>query len=352
MLLSIVLPIYNEAEAIPKLLPAVRRALAPLDVDYELIFVDDGSKDQSRELIEREAELDSRIRLLGFSRNFGHQAAITAGLDFATGDAVVVMDADLQDPPELIPEMLALYHQGFDVVSAQRTERHGETAFKRGTAALFYRSMRWAVDERLQPQVSDFRLFSRAAVLAIRQLREQHRFVRGMVAWLGLREAIIPFRRPARIAGETKYSAWKMARFAWTAISSFSALPLKLSLIFGLLLTALGLAYTGFVIYETLVLHSTVRGWSSLVCLQLLFSGATLTAIGLVGDYVARIYEEIKARPLYIVSETRNLPEDIRIPARATLASSRSPAETARVAACVLRQPIREGVPLGNGSSS
>jgi dolichol-phosphate mannosyltransferase len=330
MLLSIVLPIYNEAEAIPKLLPAVRRALAPLDVDYELIFVDDGSKDQSRELIEREAELDSRIRLLGFSRNFGHQAAITAGLDFATGDAVVVMDADLQDPPELIPEMLALYHQGFDVVSAQRTERHGETAFKRGTAALFYRSMRWAVDERLQPQVSDFRLFSRAAVLAIRQLREQHRFVRGMVAWLGLREAIIPFRRPARIAGETKYSAWKMARFAWTAISSFSALPLKLSLI----------------------LHSTVRGWSSLVCLQLLFSGATLTAIGLVGDYVARIYEEIKARPLYIVSETRNLPEDIRIPARATLASSRSPAETARVAACVLRQPIREGVPLGNGSSS
>ena len=276
-------------------------------------------------LLVEAAVRDPRIKVLGFSRNFGHQAAITAGLDFASGDAVVVMDADLQDPPSLIPEMVALYRQGYDVVSAQRVSREGEGLFKRATAALFYGLMRRAVDARLKPQVGDFRLFSHEAVAMIRGLREQHRFMRGMVAWLGLREAVIPFRRPPRMAGETKYPAWKMARFAWTAISSFSALPLKLSLAAGLALSAFGCAYSVWVLYETFVLGTTVRGWSSLVCLQLLFSGATLMALGVVGDYVARIYEELKGRPLYILSEAFNVPPDAAQPARAMRLGSRFP---------------------------
>jgi dolichol-phosphate mannosyltransferase len=317
MRLSLVIPIYNEEEALTPLLGALRPVLAAMDCDYEIVFVDDGSRDDSRRLLENAAASDPRIKVLGFSRNFGHQAAITAGLDFASGDAVVVMDADLQDPPQLLPEMVARYQQGFDVVSAQRVEREGEGPFKRGSAALFYGLMRRVIDARLQPQVGDFRLFSRAAVIALRGFREQHRFMRGLVAWLGLREAVIPFRRPPRVAGTTKYSMWKMARFAWTAISSFSALPLRLAVFGGLLLTACGFVYGGYVVYETLVLQTTVRGWSSLVCLQLLFSGATLTAVGLVGDYVARIYEEIKGRPLYVVSEVMNLEPDRATPYRA-----------------------------------
>jgi dolichol-phosphate mannosyltransferase len=317
MRLSVVIPVFNEEETLTPLLDALRPVLAELDCDYEIVFIDDGSQDGTRALLQTVAAADARVKVLGFSRNFGHQAAITAGLDFASGDAVVVMDADLQDPPELLPEMLVRFEQGFDVVSAQRIGREGEGLFKRGTAALFYGLMRRAVDERLVPQVGDFRLFSRRAVEAIRGFREQHRFMRGLVAWLGLREAVIPFHRPARVAGTTKYPAWKMARFAWTAISSFSALPLKLALFGGLLLTAAGAVYSVRVLYETFVLQTTVRGWSSLVCLQLLFFGAILSALGLVGDYVARIYEEAKGRPLYVVSEVMNLGPRALAPPRA-----------------------------------
>ena len=307
MLLSVIIPVFNEEDALPILLQALPRVLAGLDCDYELILIDDGSRDGTRRLIQSAASEDPRIKLLGFSRNFGHQAAVTAGLDYAAGDAVVVMDADMQDPPDLLPKMLEYYRQGYDVVSAQRSGREGESFFNRTSASLFYGLMQRAVDERLPAQVSDFRLFSRPAVLALRQFREQHRFMRGLVAWLGLKEVLVPFHRPARVAGVTKYPLWKMLKFAWTAISSFSALPLKLSLYVGLLLTAIGLAYSSYVIFETLFLGTTVRGWSSLVCLQLIFSGATLTSLGLIGDYVARIYEECKGRPLYVLTDVLNL---------------------------------------------
>ena len=316
MLLSLVIPVFNEEEALPWLFEAIRPILESMNCDHEIIFIDDGSRDGTARILADAARSDPRVKVLGFSRNFGHQAAITAGLDFASGDAVVVMDADLQDPPGLLPEMVTLYRQGFDVVSAQRVGREGEGPFKRGTAALFYALMRRAVDERLRPQVGDFRLFSRGAVLAIRGFREQHRFLRGLVAWLGLKEAIIPFHRPARVAGTTKYPTWKMAQFAWTAISSFSALPLKASLVGGLALTAAGLVYSAFVVHEALVLKTTVRGWSSSICVQLVFSGATLTALGLIGDYVARIYEEVKGRPLYVVGESFNVPRGAAGPPR------------------------------------
>jgi dolichol-phosphate mannosyltransferase len=323
MRLSLVIPVYNEQEALPALLEALRPVLESIGCEHEVLFVDDGSRDGSGPFLAEASAADQRIKVLTFSRNFGHQAAITAGLDFASGDAVVVMDADLQDPPEMLPDMVALYEQGYHVVSAQRVGREGESFFKRSTAACFYAVMGYAIDERLPRQVGDFRLFSRAAVTALRGLREQHRFLRGMVAWLGLKEAILPFHRPPRVAGKSKFPARKMAGFAWTAISSFSALPLKISLLAGLSLTALGLVYSAYVIYETVVLRTTVRGWSSLVCLQVLFSGSTLTAVGLVGDYVGRIYEELKGRPLYVLAAARNVDVRESPPTRALLIEDR-----------------------------
>jgi dolichol-phosphate mannosyltransferase len=308
MLLSIVIPVYNELEVLPALLSSLKRALSGTRHSYEVIFVDDGSRDGTSAMLRRAADEDSRVKVLFFSRNFGHQAAITAGLDFASGDAVAVMDADLQDPPELLPEMVALLEQGYDVVSAQRISRKGEGIVKRYTAKMFYWIIRKMVDERIPPEVGDFRLFSRRAIVAMRQLREQHRFMRGMVAWLGLREVILPYNRNARAAGRTKYSALKMLRFAWTAISSFSALPLRLTVFLGLFVAACGFAYLIYSVFAATVLKATVPGWTSLVCLNIIFSGATLMAIGLVGEYVARIYEEAKGRPLYVISDSANLP--------------------------------------------
>jgi dolichol-phosphate mannosyltransferase len=307
MLLSIVIPVYNEEAALPLLLPALRETLTAMDCAHEIVFVNDGSKDGTGALLREAAAADPGIKVIEFSRNFGHQAAITAGLDCAAGDAVVVMDADLQDPPELLPEMVALYRRGYDVVSAQRVARAGDSIFKRASAAFFYWIIRKTVDERVLPEVGDFRLFSRAAVLALRRLREQHRFMRGLVAWCGFKEVIIPFRRQARAAGTTKYPLRKMVRFAWTAVTSFSALPLRLALLAGLVLGGGGLATLLYALYQTLVQGDAVAGWGWLLGVQLLTSGAVLLALGLVGDYVGRIYEEAKGRPLYVVSEATNL---------------------------------------------
>jgi dolichol-phosphate mannosyltransferase len=307
MLVSIVVPVYNEQEVLLRLLSTIRHVMTDTPWTYEVVFVDDGSTDGTSEILHREATEDARVKVLSFTRNFGHQAAITAGLDCASGDAIVVIDADLQDPPELLPEMIKLLEGGYDVVSAQRITREGETQYKRFTAKLFYWVIRKMVDRRIQPEIGDFRLFSRRAVLAIRQLREQHRFMRGMVAWLGLKEVILPYNRQPRVAGSTKYSTVKMLRFAWTAVSSFSALPLRLSVVLGLICTLVGLGYGVFSIFAAVVLKATVPGWTSLVCLNIVFSGATLICIGLVGDYVAKIYEEAKGRPLYVVSNAENL---------------------------------------------
>jgi glycosyltransferase involved in cell wall biosynthesis len=307
MLLSIVLPVYNEQDVLPALFSALPPVLERIGWDYELIFVDDGSRDSTRSILNAAAARDGRVKVLGFSRNFGQQAAITAGLDFANGDAVVVMDADLQDPPELLETMIKQFEQGFDVVSTQRIAREGESVFKKATASAFYAFMQKAIDERLPPQCGDFRLFSRGAVQAIRRFREQHRFMRGLVAWLGLRETIVRFHRPARAAGETKYPPWKLVKLAWTAISSFSAMPLRICLTAGVALTAIGIAYSLYAVYAAIFVQSTAPGWSSLVCIQLLFNGATLTAVGLVGDYVGRIYDEAKQRPLYVLGDSMNI---------------------------------------------
>jgi glycosyltransferase involved in cell wall biosynthesis len=307
MLLSVVLPALNEAEVLPVTLQTLRGVLEAMDCDWEILVVNDGSRDDTCGILRRAAESDRRIKAIHFSRTFGHQAAITAGIDFAAGDAVVVMDADLQDPPEILPQMLELYRQGYDVVSAQRVSRVGDSVLKRATASLFYWMMNRTVDSRLVREVGDFRLFSRKAVVALRGLREQHRFLRGMVAWLGMKEAILPFDRKQRVAGETKYPLRKMIRFAWTAVSSFSALPLRLSIAAGLALSGAGFLYLIFVLYSALILKDVVPGWASVVVLQCIFSGMTLLALGVIGDYVARIYEEAKGRPLYVVTDTLNI---------------------------------------------
>jgi polyisoprenyl-phosphate glycosyltransferase len=328
MLLSIIVPVYNEAESLPLLMERLSPVLAALGCDYEIVFVNDGSSDRSRQILTDFSLTDARVKVIEFSRNFGHQAAITAGLDFVSGDATVIMDADLQDPPELLPEMMRLLRQGYEVVSAQRQARRGESLSKRATAAGFYWFMRRFVERRIQPEVGDFRMFSKAAVLALRQFREQHRFMRGLVAWLGLKEVIVPFERESRANGVTKYPLLKMMQLDWTAVTSFSAFPLRLSVAFGFLFMLFGLGYLLYAVCEAVIAHAAVPGWTSLVCLQVTFSGAILMALGLVGSYVARIYEEAKQRPLYVVSGTANVPLATAPPRSVVLATSPSAGAT------------------------
>lgn len=315
MLLSLVIPVLNEAAALPLLLPRLRDSLR--DFSWEVIFVDDGSQDNTPEILTCAALSDPCIKVLRLTRNFGHQAAVTAGLDFANGDAVIVMDADLQDPPELLPRMVALYEQGYDVVSPQRVSRQAESHFKRWTAKVFYRVLSLLSKQPLTNDVGDFRLFSRRAVRAIRSLREQHRYMRGMVAWLGMREAVLPFERHARAAGQTKYPLLKMLRFAWTAISSFSALPLRVSIGTGCVLSCAGFFYLLYVMYLACFTSALIPGWASVVGLECVFSGMILLALGGIGDYLARTYEEAKQRPLYVVTSTFNISRSQCAPERA-----------------------------------
>lgn len=321
MLLSIVVPVFNEAEALPLLREQLGRVCAELACDWELIVINDGSHDATSELLGLWACDEPRLRVLEFSRNFGQQAAITAGLDAAAGDCVAVLDADLQDPPELLHDLLAGYRAGYDVVSAQRRARPGDGWFKRTSARAFYALMRTTVDRRLRPEVGECRAYSRRAVEALRSLPEQHRFTRGLVAWLGLRECLIPFERGARSAGGTKFSLVMMLRLAWTAISSFSGGPLRLSLAMGLTACVAAAGYGLFVLHATFVQHSTVPGWSSLVGLQLLSTGLLLVSVGLVGDYLARVFDEVKQRPVYVVADTWNY-RPVRRPRRGLVLSS------------------------------
>jgi dolichol-phosphate mannosyltransferase len=324
MLLSVVIPVFNEGAVLPALLGTLPQIAAHVDPEYEIILVDDGSSDDSVRILAEAAARNPHLKVLAFTRNFGQQAAITAGLDAASGNAVIVMDADLQDPPDLIPEMIRLYQEGYDIVSPQRVQRSSESLTKRFTAAAFYWFMRKMVDRRLVPEVGDFRLFSSSALRGIRTFREQHRFLRGLVAWLGLKEAILPFERPARRMGETKYSLFKMLAFSWTAVTSFSALPLRFCLAFGLVLTGVGCLAVLWVIYGALFRHDTAWGWASLVILQCTFSGAILVAVGLLGEYVSRIYEESKFRPLYVVGQSINCPALGEVPRALVLVPRRT----------------------------
>lgn len=305
--ISLVIPMYNEEAVVPFLRGALEQFLNELHGEVEVILVNDGSKDSTLQMIVQWAQQDHRIKILNFSRNFGHQIAGTAGLDYASGDAVVLLDADLQDPLPVIHQMIERYCEGYDVVYGQRGARPGETQFKLLTAWLFYRFMRTFVHKDLPVDTGDFRLLSRPCLSALQTMRETHRFLRGMVAWVGFSQIGVRYERSPRVAGSTKYPLRKMLKFAWTAATSFSILPLKASTWLGVIVTLMGLEEAVRAFLANIFHWYVVPGWSSLTVLISVIGGATLISIGMLGEYVGKIYEQGKNRPLYVVSQTVNI---------------------------------------------
>jgi glycosyltransferase involved in cell wall biosynthesis len=305
-LVSVVAPVFNEDATIDEFYARVCAALGGLP--FELVLVDDGSTDGSPMHLERLAENDPRVRIVYLSRNFGHQTALTAGLDHARGDAVVMLDADLQDPPELITTMLDHWRAGCDVVYAVREHRDGESRFKLSTARWFYALFDKLAQVELQHNSGDFRLLDRRALDALLSMRERNRFLRGMTVWVGYTQAAVPYHRDSRYAGETKYTISKMLRFSLDAISSFSHRPLQLATLLGFLISTLAFIAIPIVIVLR-ILGSYLPGFSALTIVVLLLGGIELIAIGIIGEYVGRIYDEVKGRPLYLVRARRNIAE-------------------------------------------
>jgi polyisoprenyl-phosphate glycosyltransferase len=306
-LLSVVAPMYNEEATAAAFCERVFAALE--GVPLELILVDDGSSDGTAKIVDDLAASDPRVRVVRLSRNFGHQTAITAGLDHARGDAVVMIDADLQDPPEVINDLLAKWSEGADVVYAVRQRRDGETRFKLATASLFYRLMSRVSSIQLEPDAGDFRLMGRQALDGLLSMRERSRYLRGMTVWVGFTQAAVPYQRDARYAGETKYTLRRMLAFSLDAISSFSHLPLQAATVLGFLFSFIAFLAIPVVIGLKLA-DSYLPGFSTITIVILLLGGMNLIAVGIIGEYVGRIYDEVKRRPLYLVRERRNLRED------------------------------------------
>ena len=305
-LLSLVIPLYNEESVVPFLIARLRSLIQTLTCDVQVVLVNDGSSDATIVKLREAALDDSRFEVLSLAKNFGHQLAATAGLDAARGDAIVLMDADLQDPPELVLEMISEYRKGYDVVYAQRIQREGETFFKRWSAWLFYRLMRALVYRDLPVDVGDYRLVSRRFLNALNRMRETHRFLRGMVTWVGFPQTAVQYVRAQRVAGETKYPLSKMLRFAWIAAISFSPLPLRLSFVVGGAFFGIGFIYAVYALAQWILGVYLVPGWTSLILITCLGTGGVMILIGVLGEYVARIYEEIKDRPLYVISDRFN----------------------------------------------
>lgn len=303
-LLSVVIPCYNEEEVIGETIKRLKVFCGELvGLDVELIFVDDGSRDRTRELLKSYAAEDPRIKLVGFARNFGHQIAVTAGIDAANGDAVVLIDADLQDPPEVMHGMIAKWREGYDVVYGTRTERPGESAFKLATARSFYRILNQLSEIPIPLDTGDFRLMSRNVVDTLKAMPERDRFVRGMVSWIGFRQTPLPYKRAERFAGESKYPLRKMLRFATDGILSFSTKPLQVAVGIGMFSSMLALLGIMYALALRLFTDIWVEGWTALMIAVLFMGGVQLISVGIVGEYVGRIYNEIKKRPLYVVEE-------------------------------------------------
>lgn len=304
--LSVVVPMYNEEEVIETTYAKLTEVLEATGESYELVFVNDGSRDRTAAIVRGICGRDARVKLLDFARNFGHQIAVTAGMDHASGRAVVLIDADLQDPPALIPQMLALWREGYDVVYGKRISRQGETWFKKTTAKWFYRTLAAMTSVNIPVDTGDFRLMDRKVCDALSGMRERSRFIRGMVAWAGYRQIGLEYAREERFAGETKYPLRKMVRLSLDAITSFSTKPLKLAGILGFLLSAAGFIYLIVVICQRIFTDTTTAGWTSLIVISLFFHGITLSLLGVLGEYIGRIYEESKRRPLYLVADKLN----------------------------------------------
>jgi len=308
-LISIVVPVYNEEEVLPEFHETVVQVLSDLPVYLEIVYVNDGSTDTTLDIINDLRVKDKSITLIDLSRNFGKEVALSAGLHKAAGDAVVVIDADLQDPPELIPELIREWQNGYDVVYAKRTLRGGESLLKKATAHFFYRIIQRVGKFTIPEDTGDFRILSRRAVSALNTFKEQHRFMKGLFSWIGFKQKAVHYQRDARRAGESKWSYWHLWNFALDGITSFTIAPLKISTYIGLI-TALGaFSYGIYMVVETLLYGNDVAGYPSLIVIVLMLGGIQLVAIGILGEYLGRIFNETKQRPLYFVNEY--LPSDL-----------------------------------------
>jgi glycosyltransferase involved in cell wall biosynthesis len=320
---SLVVPAYNEEGVIEELAARLGEVMDALDSDAEAILVDDGSRDRTYELMLDASYADSRIRVVRLSRNFGHQIALTAGVDLSAGDAVIVLDADLQDPPEVVLELAARWREGYDVVYAVRDVREGETRFKRATATAFYRAFNRISEVKVPIDVGDFRLVDRRVLDVFARMRESNRFVRGMFSWIGLRQTGVLYRRHERFAGETKYPLRKMLRFAATGVISFSAAPLRVALNLGFIVSALSFALGIWSLIVKLTGFYNVPGWTSIVVVTTFIGGIQLIVLGVIGEYIGDIHAEVKRRPLYVIGELENFSDTPDLPQRAVVANRR-----------------------------
>ncbi len=303
-LISIVIPCLDESEVLPETLARLSAfARAQSGCDFEIIFVDDGSCDATLAILAEAATRDDRLRVISFSRNFGQQIAVTAGIDVARGDAVVLMDSDLQDPPEVVAQMIARWREGFDVVYGTRASRPGDSWFKRASAAAFYAVIDRLSEVPIPADTGDFRLMSRPVVEILRHMPERHRFLRGMVAWTGFRQTSIRYDRPERFAGETKYPLTKMVRYALDGILSFSIKPLQLAIGLGLVTVCLSVAGIFYALFLRIFTSVWVEGWTALMIAVLFLGGVQLLSLGIIGEYIGRIYGEVQRRPLYVVRD-------------------------------------------------
>ena len=301
-LLSIVVPAYNEADVLEEFHSRLSAVLDSMPLAHEVIYINDGSVDATLVVLDKLRSQDAHVAVIDLSRNFGKEIALTAGLDQAFGDAVVVIDADLQDPPELIPQLIAGWREGYDVVYAQRIERAGESWLKKATAAAFYRVFQGTSRFKIPADTGDYRLLSRRAVEALGKLREQHRFMKGLFAWIGYAQKAVTYKRDARYAGESKFNYWRLWNFAIEGITSFSIAPLKLATYFGLLISTAAFGYGGYILIRTLIFGNAVPGYPSLLVFILFLGGMQLMSIGIIGEYLGRMFDELKNRPLYLVN--------------------------------------------------
>jgi glycosyltransferase involved in cell wall biosynthesis len=302
MFLSIVVPAYNEEQNLPEFHKRMSAVLNSISSQAEVIYVNDGSTDQTLDVIRKLRACDDRVAIVDLSRNFGKEIAMTAGLDHATGDATVIIDADLQDPPELIPKLVDEWLAGYDVVYAKRLSRHGEGPIKKFTAYIFYRLIQRVGRVRIPEDTGDFRLLSRRAVQSQKQLREQHRFMKGLFTWIGYPQKAVPYHRDRRHAGQTKWNYWRLWNFAIEAITSFTIVPLKIASYLGALVAFGAFLYAGVIVFKTFFFGDPVKGWPSLMTVVLFLGGCQLIAIGIIGEYLGRVFNESKQRPLYYLN--------------------------------------------------
>ena len=321
MVLSVVSPIFNERDSVEELWRRLTLALSPLG-DYEIVLVDDGSTDGSWEVLRNLAARDERLRLLRLSRNFGHQVALTAGLDAARGEAVVLIDADLQDPPEVIPELVARWEEGFDVVYAVRERRDGESRLRLLAIGAFYRLFRRMAATDIPADTGDFRLLSRRAVDSLARMPERARYLRGMTSWIGFRQIGVTYRRDSRFAGASKYPLTKLLRLASDGIASFSIAPIRLLTRLGFVMIVFCAGVLAWTLYTRFFTHNAPQGWTSVLAVVLLLGGVQMVGMGIVGQYIARIFEETKQRPLYFVADMVERGESVLTPTPPTTAQT------------------------------